>query len=127
ANNQSVDDLVSDLMDALAAARLGSEVVAGQSQGRLTLTAVGAARGQSLEIAVTPSDDPAATVLHFANGQQAGTQDSAYPLGDLTGVAKIAGLTLHDSADVDWFTFTLTAEGAANDQITLAPLQHPEP
>src|SRR2546422_5761776 len=115
-----------DLNDALAKAGLASRVVAGQVQGRLTLALAGAARGSSLEIGVAVGD-PASTVLHFADGQQAGSQASAFPLGNLVGVARITGLTLHAIDDADWFTLTLAAAGSASDQIELPTLQGTPP
>ena len=126
ADNATLDDLVLDLNDSLAAAGLGATVVAGQIQGRLTLSLVGADRGKSFELQVLASD-PASTLLHFVNGQQTGTQGSAFPLGDLAGVARVAGLTLHDTADVDWFSFTLAAAGTASDRIVLATVQGTAP
>lgn len=122
ANNASVDDLVVDLNEALAGAGWGSEVVAGQMEGRLTLSLVGAVAGQSIEM-ILSSVDPAATLLHFTNGQREGTLSAAYPLGNLAGVAKVAGLTLPSLGDADWFMFTLASDGVAGNQIAISAIQ----
>ncbi|MFG0252484.1 MAG: hypothetical protein ACF8NJ_06375, partial [Phycisphaerales bacterium JB038] len=44
---------------------------------------------------------------------------TAYELADIGNLSRVSGLTLHSEADLDYFRFSLLAEGTADDRITL--------
>jgi hypothetical protein len=70
ATNTKIDDLISDINAALAAAGLGSTVIAGKSGNKITLSTKGLFTPAALMITAT-ANDPVVTDLHFATSQGA--------------------------------------------------------
>ncbi|MCY2989541.1 MAG: hypothetical protein NTY19_16945, partial [Planctomycetota bacterium] len=114
--NASIYDLLTDinaaLAEALAQAGVDLDIMAGQQDGRITVSCATLSRHVPLEIRAD-ADDPALTALHFADSQNYNSQSNAFPLATIEDIAQVPGLSLHDAADVDWFRFTLSyAESA---------------
>jgi len=57
-----------------------------------------------------------------SDGRSNNSLETAYELSAIANIGKISGLTLHNSADVDLFKFTLNETGGTNDSITLRKL-----
>lgn len=83
-DNNNIEDLAADLWNAINATVLVGKVVVGTNGNRLTLSAPG---GESLRIVIPdPSQNPAATELGFATGQQDGPiylSDLSDAVGDI--------------------------------------------
>ena len=100
--NTTLDDLVADLNNVLAAEGIDDQVVATRVGDRIVLTTV--ARGPLAQLMVTAAaNDPAVTELHLpedeiANGSSMLTRSISY-----------TGLTIDSPNDVDWYSFSLAA------------------
>ena len=87
-DNQSIDDLVADLNDALAVAGIGDEVVAGSDSGKLTLTSTNVSLKLVSQFGVYV--DPNTGVLHPNDG------GGRYNLED-TGLNRVLGGPFDDN------------------------------
>ncbi len=113
--NDSLLDLLANINTAVEAAlqQAGVDVriVAAERDGRITLSSPGLGDLVPLEIR-TDDDDPTVTELHFADGQGFDLQTNAMPLSAIENLARITGLSLHTTTDVDWLRLDLADDGS---------------
>ncbi|UCE72957.1 MAG: DUF4347 domain-containing protein [Methanomassiliicoccales archaeon] len=119
-SNTNINDLVTDLQNAIDSTPLNGKVTVGNSGNKLTLST---SAGQKLRLVIPDSEtNPAATVLGFATGQQTGRiylPDLAKAVTNLSMLKALVNLDISGSGNLTLSNISLqlpdAVEGLANE------------
>jgi Ca2+-binding RTX toxin-like protein len=108
-NNQSLDNLVSDINNALSAASLTSDIAASRNGSQIVLSAVSASVTQ-FQVQIADPTNPAVTELGFAQGQNSALSFKFSTIQSLaTLLSSVTGVTANPQYDptTNLLSFTL--------------------